>query len=351
MHPTDQNTRVVRPAVAAAPVTGSEQSAVSWAAVFAGAAAAAALSLALLLLGAGLGLSMVSPWSFEGVSAETFGWSTIAWITFISFAASALGGYLTGRLRTRWLGVHTDETYFRDTAHGFLAWAVSILLTAALLTSAIGAILGTGMKVAGSVAGAAAGTAGSLATAGAGAVASEQDDGQLQYWVDTLLRRMQGTSPASQQAAPQRAAPPMSDTGDEPGMATGVASAPAFTTRGGAQTDSRSADDSAGLGAEIARILSYSLRSDALDPDDSQYIAQRVAERTGLSQAEAQQRITEVEARMRTALDDAETAARETADEARKASAYAALWLFITLLIGAFTASLMATFGGRQRDL
>ena len=45
-----------------------------------------------------------------------------------------------------------------------------------------------------------------------------------------------------------------------------------------------------------------------------------------------------------------EATAKETADEARKASAYAALWIFVSLLIGAFVASLAATLGGRQRD-
>jgi hypothetical protein len=46
----------------------------------------------------------------------------------------------------------------------------------------------------------------------------------------------------------------------------------------------------------------------------------------------------------------AEVAAREAADKARKASAFSALWLFVSLLIGAFIASLAATYGGRQRD-
>jgi hypothetical protein len=83
----------------------------------------------------------VSPWSFEGVSKETFGWSSIAWLTFTALAASGLGGYLAGRLRTKWTQIHGDETYFRDTAHGFVSWAVATLLTAGLLTSAIGGVL------------------------------------------------------------------------------------------------------------------------------------------------------------------------------------------------------------------
>src|SRR5450756_2627232 len=95
--------------------------AVAWGAIVAGAAAAAALSLILLMLGIGLGLSSVSPWVHDGVSAATFGVSAILWVTLTQLLASGMGGYLAGRLRTKWVAVHTDEVYFRDTAHGFLA--------------------------------------------------------------------------------------------------------------------------------------------------------------------------------------------------------------------------------------
>jgi len=121
-------------------------SAVSWAAIVAGAVGAAALSLILLLLGTGLGLSSVSPWAGQGASASTFGISTILWVSFTQLAAAGMGGYLAGRLRTRWAATHTDEVYFRDTAHGFLAWAVATLLTAAVLTSAVGQGRGPGWR-------------------------------------------------------------------------------------------------------------------------------------------------------------------------------------------------------------
>lgn len=120
----------------------TSNSAVSWGAIVAGAAAGAALSLILLILGVGLGLSAVSPWVNESISAERFGMSTIIWLSITQLLSSALGGYLAGRLRTKWVDIHNDEVYFRDTAHGFLAWAVASLATAVLLTSVIGAILG-----------------------------------------------------------------------------------------------------------------------------------------------------------------------------------------------------------------
>ena len=147
-------------------------SGVSWGAILAGAAGAASLSLILLLLGTGLGLSWVSPWANQGASATTMGVATILWITFTQIAASGMGGYLAGRLRTTWAGVHTDEVYFRDTAHGFLAWGVATLVTAAALTSVIGSMVGAGAQAGASAAGGAAAAATAAGVSGAAGAAA-----------------------------------------------------------------------------------------------------------------------------------------------------------------------------------
>lgn len=274
-------------------------SAVSWSAIVAGAVAAAALSLILLMLGVGLGLSSVSPWGHYGTSAATFGVSTILWVTLTQLLACAMGGYLAGRLRTKWVSVDTDEVYFRDTAHGFLAWAVASLATAALLTSVIGSIVGAGVQAGASVAGGVAATA-----AGSEMVKSDSETGPIAYFVDALFRKDLNTASAAPAA-------PLS---------------------------------------EVARIFKHSIRTGPLPAEDVRYVGQLVAQRTGLSQQEAEKRVTDTYARAQAKLTDSQTAAREAADKARKASAYAALWLFISLLIGAFIASLAATYGGRQRD-
>src|ERR1700726_771664 len=113
-------------------------SGVSWGAIMAGGIATSALSLLLLALGAGLGFSSVSPWSNSGVASTTFNVGAGLYLIVMAMVASTIGGYLAGRLRTKWVGVHTHEVFFRDTAHGFLAWALAAVLSAAFLASAAG---------------------------------------------------------------------------------------------------------------------------------------------------------------------------------------------------------------------
>src|SRR4030095_10271128 len=102
---------------------------------------------------------------------------------------------------------------------------------------------------------------------------------------------------------------------------------------------------------EVARIFTRDLGADSLPPEDVRYLGQVVAQRTGMSQQDAERRVVETYANMQAKLRDAAATAKAAADAARKASSYTALWLFISLLIGAFVASLAATYGGRQRDL
>ena len=279
---------------------------VSWGAVLAGAAAAAALSFILLILGVGLGLSSVSPWSFN---ATAIGVSTIAWLAFMQLAASGIGGYMAGRLRVKWSSIHTDEVHFRDTAHGLLAWAVATLITVAVLAGGTRAVLSGAIDAGSGVAAAVA----PAAAAGAGAAGAKAGEGggsanPLDYFSDMLLR-----------------AAPAAGTGEA----------------GGTVADQR---------VEIGKIFATSLSTGSLAADDRAYLGQVVASRTGLTQAEAEARVDAVYARAAKAAADAKAKAQQAADTARKAGAHTALWMFVALLLGAFVASLAATFGGRQRD-
>ena len=207
--------------------------------------------------------------------------------------------------------MHTDEVYFRDTAHGFLAWAVASLATAALLTSVIGAIVSGGIQAGASV-------------AGPGMVKSDSNSEPMGYFIDSLFRKDMNAAVAASAAAAN-------------GALAGAAAEQAIAV-------SRS---------EVTRIFMNSVRTDALPAEDVQYVGQLVAQRTGLTQQAAEKRVSDTYtyARVQAKLRDAETAASAVAEKARKASAYAALWLFISLLMGAFVASLAATYGGRQRDI
>jgi hypothetical protein len=201
--------------------------------------------------------------------------------------------------------VHTNEIYFRDTAHGFLAWSVATLLMATLLSSATAAVVTTGAKTS-----AVAGSAVAMAGSAAGAASSKDDvgDESVGYSVDSLFRA------------------------NEPANASGAATPAADHT------------------AEVTRIFANALRSGELPPADAQYLGQLVAARTGLSQADAQQRVSQTFNELQQTLQRAKDNAKKIADDARKASAGVALWLVVSLLVGAFVASYAATFGGRLRD-
>jgi hypothetical protein len=217
---------------------------VSWPAVAAGAVAACALTMLLLSFGVGLGLSVVSPWAGSGVSATTFKIGTGLYLVVVAMLASSIGGYLAGRLRTGWTGVHSDEVYFRDTAHGFLAWAFASILGAALLASPASNIISGGL---------------SAAAQGASAAAA-QSSGPMDQYVDTLFRP---TTPSAQ-------------TQGDPGAAR----------------------------SEMVRLFTTSFRSGSeMKPADRAYVTKVVAARTGLSEADADKRVNEVVTEVKADLD------------------------------------------------
>src|ERR1700760_4712268 len=115
---------------------------VSWGAVLAGAAAACALTLLMISLGMGLGFAVVSPWGGGGGSSTSLEIGTGFYFIVMAMISSGLGGYLAGRLRRRWVGLEAAEIGFRDSAHGFLAWAVASILGAVLLASPATSLIG-----------------------------------------------------------------------------------------------------------------------------------------------------------------------------------------------------------------
>ena len=151
------------------------------------------------MLDTALGLSSLSPWASNDVSATKFGVSAIVWISVTQVLASGMGGYLTGRLRTRWTAVHNDQVYFRDTAHGFLSWAVATLVTAALLASAMDAIVSSGRQ-AGAVVSSAA-VSGVASNATPAPEKSCQPSHSRNYSMDALFRKDMASPAAVTQSA------------------------------------------------------------------------------------------------------------------------------------------------------
>ena len=297
----------LRPASAIVDAQSAVQSAVSWPAIAAGAVAAAALSLVLIAFGAGLGLSAVSPWSDSGVSAGTFKTGTGIYLVIVAVMSSAVGGYLAARLRTKWTGVYTNEIFFRDTAHGFLAWAFATLISVTALTSITGYLAN----------GAAAGLGGAASQA-------TRTVNPADIYVDKLFRT---SAPA--QTAPQAAPAPSSP-----------ADSGAATTTPAVNNATPTATNPAQTRAEVLRLWTADFRSDqGLSAADKTYVAQLVAARTGLSQSDAEKRVNEVIVEAKTAADDA-----------RKGAVKLSFWLTAALLFGAFAASLAAVEGGSLRD-
>jgi hypothetical protein len=251
---------------------------VSWGAVLAGAVVSCALTLVLLALGAGLGFSVVSPWANSGVSAATFEIGTGLYFIVMAMISSAMGGYLAGRLRNRWIGVQAPEVLFRDTAHGFLAWATASVLGAIVLASPAASLIG-GVS------------SGAVQTA-----SSSQGTSPMSPYVDLLLRP---ENPTTENTA----------------------------NRGEARQ-------------ELTRLLSNDFRNGG-EPSaaDRSYVAKLVASRTGLSQADADKRVNDVVVQVKSDL-----------DKARSAAMHLAIWLTLSLFIGAFSAALAATEGGGLRD-
>ncbi len=264
-------------------------SAVSWSAILAGAAVSAGLSLILLAIGSGIGFSVMNPWS-NGAAATTTKAATVAgiYITVTAVLASAVGGYLTGRLRHLWRGMHPHEAFFRDTAHGLVTWAAATVGGAILLGTVTTSL--TGAAVHG-------------ASTGAGMVAAR--DGATAGFTDQLF--------AYDYVAVSRAQ--------------------------GNQPNAGIARDYNGDRAVATRLLTRLGTGPVLTTDERQNLAVIVAARTGLSLPDAEKRVAAVEAD-----------ARAAAEQARRVGMMLSFWLAASLLAGALAASLAAWEGGAIRD-
>jgi hypothetical protein len=303
---------------------GAAWSGISWSAVIAGALTAIAVSFIIIALGSGIGMAVVSPYSYSSPSATTMTIIGALWLVFAQAVGYAVGGYVAARARRMPAPLHTAELKFRDGANGLVVWAIGVFATAIVLVAA-----------ANKAENAAANTAiGTLAVGTAGATALTQGP-SVNYFTDILLRaNPQTAANAGTSATGNAAAGAAAPAGSTPSGAMGGSTAAPTPATGGTNIRQR---------VQINRILLTSLGPNGLSKDDSAYLAQLVAARTGMSQADAQHRVDNVVGRMK--LD-----AKNAADTARKAAAYLSFWSFMSLLFGAVCATLGGILGGDLRD-
>ena len=232
------------------------KSAISWAAIFAGTAVAISVSLVLVVLGSGLGLASLTPSARSVASPGSLAVLATVWIVVVQWLSAGFGGYVTGRLRTRWVGTHTHEVFFRDTAHGLVTWAVATAIVGMVVGSATSSLLSGGIHAATTVASGAA----------QGAASNAQIGSVAPYDVDALFR-----------------------------------------------TTSRDANSPSIEGqGEATRILVNGLSTGGVPDADRTYLASLVVARTGISQADAQRRVDDVVARARQEAEAARKAAATT---------------------------------------
>jgi hypothetical protein len=232
----------------------SSISAVSWPAVMAGTVVAVSVTFVLTLLGSGIGFASMSHWPHRGVSATTFTMVAAIWLIVVQWGSAAIGGYTTGRLRTKWAGLHTHEVFFRDTAHGLVTWATATVIGALLLAGAALHTAGHGMQAAATVA---------TATTGRAGHEPQAEEGNSLY-VDRLFR-----STSAEPVAPARY-------------------------------------------SEATRVLNNAVTDGTLSADDHAYLTHLVAARSAIPSEEAQKRVDDTLAQMKAAADEARAAAAKT---------------------------------------
>lgn len=285
--------------------------ATSWGAIIAGAVVAISVSIILVTLGSGLGFASVSPWAGRGLSAGSVTVVGAIWLIVTQWLSAAIGGYITGRLRHRWLATHPHEVFFRDTAHGLVTWAVATLVVVVVLASSVAGLLGEGARIA----------SGAAEVGGHNLPAMES--GRKMNAMNKAPEALRGSDDAYDLDRLFRRTPadPAQNVGN--GQPRG--------------------DESR---MEAMHIAAATAISGNMSDDDRSYLTNLVASKTGLSTDEAQKRVDA----FAQSVNEATAKAKVAADKARKAAATAALYMALSLLIGAFIASVAAAIGGRLRD-
>jgi hypothetical protein len=330
--------------VVAAPVDNDTGSYVDWAAIIGGIVLASALSILMLTFGSAVGLSFTNFNARPDVSPIFLGVAAASWLLWVQVSSFMAGGYLTGRLRKRHGDGTEDESDVRDGAHGLLVWGGALILGAVLAVSGLGA--------AANVVGSAAATLTNAASNVAGDAAEALDPNA--YFIDTLFRPAATAgaetaaateTPAATTETPAATTETPAATTATPAASAATTPAPAVATPSDDATTAASTVNGDAARAETGRIFAHAAAGE-LPESDRTYLAQLVAQQTGLSTEEARARVDEVV----TAIDTAKAEAAEAAETARKTSVIAAFLIAASFLVSAIGAYWAAQKGGNHRD-
>ncbi|GAN77322.1 hypothetical protein [Acidisphaera rubrifaciens] len=262
---------------------------VSWPAIFAGVVLAVAVEAALGMLGAGIGLGLAAP--AQNPDAATLGTGGAIWALASTVIALLAGSYAAARLA----GI---PTRFDGVLHGLVIWAVTLLFTAWLLTSAIGGVVGGAFSLLGHTLSSAGATAGSAVSAVLphDAASALPNAHALEQQADRLLAAPTPQDPAA------------------------MSHADAVKAIGEALPDLMAGGDR----AQAAR----------------QRITAVIAAQAHISQQEAQARLNAAEQKLTAMKDQAAATARHAADRVASTASQASFLAFAGLLIGALAAAL-----------
>jgi hypothetical protein len=259
-----------------------------------------------------------------------FSISAGVWGIITGLIALFIGGWAAGRLAG--MPQRTDGIL-----HGLLTWSVAILISVYLLTSAVGTFVGGAFGI--------VGDAVSAMTKGAQAVAPELADAAKQELngLDVSWKDIKSEALALLQQTDKQALQPGQLKEDAQQTMNQAEQAAQETSKRPQQADEN-------FDSLLDRIIRQG--QDKVSEVDQTAIVNIVADRTNMSQAEAQQTVERWQKTYQQAqakVDDLKAKAKQQAVEAAEATAKtvstASIWTFIALLLGAIVAAIGGAVG------
>lgn len=297
---------------------------ISWGAVFAGAVVALIVQFMLNLLGLAIGFGAINL-TGEGATLQALGVGAIIWLAITAIIAFFAGGWTAGRLAG--LPLTLDGAL-----HGFVTWAVASVVIMYLVFSGVGLIVGGALG--------AVQQGANLLGQGVAEVAPEAGRAiQGRVGDDATLERLRDEVYATLEA-----------TGRDELQPENLARQAEAVEEEAADAASEALQSPEDAEEEIRRVLDeLIMRGEEVgSAADREAAVNVLVERTDMTEAEARETVRQYEevtrdvaAQIGEIAEEAGRTAVSTADDTIAAMSQAALWSFISMMIGA-----LAAFGG-----